>query len=80
MYRELTDREKEILEWVENGPGPSPEKMLPAEVCSIKRAAEGLNKLGIEHKDIDKLTHAKGMLALKNFSSLILGYFMAMYW
>ena len=54
--------------------------MLPAEVCSIKRAAEGLNKLGIEHKDIDKLTHAKGMLALKNFSSLILGYFMAMYW
>ena len=73
MYRELTDREKEILEWVENGPGPSPEKMLPAEVCSIKRAAEGLNKLGIEHKDIDKLTHAKGMLALKISQALSWG-------
>ena len=73
MYEELTDREKEILEWIENGPGPSPEKMLPAEVCSLRRAAEDLDRLGTEHKDIDKLTHAKGTLALKISQALSWG-------
>ena len=73
MYEELTDREKEILEWVENGPGPSPEKMLPAEVCSLRRAAEDLDRLGTEHKDIDKLTHAKDTLALKISQALSWG-------
>lgn len=73
MYEELTDREKEILEWIENGPGPSPEKMLPAEVCTLRRAAEDLNRLGAEHKDTDKLTHAKGTLALKISQALSWG-------
>lgn len=73
MYEELTDREKEILEWIENGPGPSPEKMLPAEVCSLRRAAEDLDRLGPEHKDTDKLTHAKSTLALKISQALSWG-------
>ena len=73
MNEELTDREKEILDWIENGPGPSPEKMLPAEVCSLRRAAEDLDRLGTEHKDIDKLTHAKGTLALKISQALSWG-------
>lgn len=73
MYEELTDREKEILECIENGPGPSPEKMLPAEVCSLRRAAEELNRLGTDHKDTDKLTYAKGTLALKISQALSWG-------
>lgn len=73
MYEELTDREKETLEWIENGPGPSPEKMLPAEVCSLRRAAKDLNRLGTEHEDTDKLTHAKGTLALKISQALSWG-------
>lgn len=73
MYEELTDREKEILEWIENGPGPLPEKMLPAEVCALRRAAENLNRLETEHKDTDKLTHAKGTFALKISQALSWG-------
>ena len=73
MYEELTDREKEILEWIENGPGPSPEKMLPAEVCSLRRAAEDLNRFETEHEDTDKLTHAKSTLALKISQALSWG-------
>ena len=73
MDAELADRIKKVLEWIENGPGPSPEKMLPAEVCSLRRVAKDLNRLRTEHKDTDELTHAKSTLALKISQALSWG-------
>ena len=65
MDKDLRDRIQEALEWCENGPEPSPENIVPAEIYCIKRAARDLNRLRIDHADTTKLAEAQSALALK---------------
>ena len=65
MDEDLKNRIQEALEWFENGPEPSPENVIPAEVYCLKRAARNLNRLRSDHADTTKLAEAESALALK---------------
>ena len=65
MDEDLKNRIQEALEWFENGPEPSPENVVPAEVYCLKRAARNLNRLRSDHADTTKLAEAQNALALK---------------
>ena len=65
MDEDLKNRIQEALEWFENGPEPSPENVVPAEVYCLKRAARNLNRSKSDHADTTKLAEAQSALALK---------------
>ena len=65
MYDSLTDREKTVLEWIENGLGPSSGDMLPAEVGCLRRAARELDRIRNGHSDKTELADVQSTLALK---------------
>ena len=65
MYDSLTDRENKVLEWIENGLGPSSGDMLPAEVGCLRRAARELDRIRNGHSDKTKLADVQSTLALK---------------
>ena len=65
MYDSLTDRENKVLEWIENGPGPSSGDMLPAEVCCLRRAARELDRIRTEYSSKTMLEDVQNALALK---------------
>ena len=69
MYDNLTDREKTVLEWIENGLEPSSEDMLPAEVGCLRRAARELDRIRNGYSNKVELVDAQNTLALKIFQA-----------
>lgn len=73
LDKDLRDRIQEALEWCENGPEPSPENTVPAEVYCLKRAVRNLDRLRIDHADTTKLAEAQSALVLKISQALSWG-------